>query len=363
MIPLILAASFTIIISAFCSLLEAMLLSTSTTDIESLKQSSPRKGAMLDKFKTDIEETSSAILSLNTVANTLGAVTTGVLASSYFGPETIWSQYIIPAGMTIGILVLSEVIPKNIGVIYRKSLQPHLVYSLYAVRFLMVPISLLCKSIVLQIIGEKNEEEVGDEDIKLLAEKSAKEGTLTVDESNMISNALSLDEVKVEEVMTPRTVVTAYEQSQTVGDIFEEDNNIPFARMPVYDDNIDNIVGLIRRRDMLKAKAADQDETTVKDIMLETVFIPENANGTNALKLFLKSHQQLAVVVDEFGSMSGVITVEDIMEHILGREIFEKDDVAIDMREFARRKKLNEASSKSREIKDNDSPIKESLNQ
>jgi CBS domain containing-hemolysin-like protein len=121
-----------------------------------------------------------------------------------------------------------------------------------------------------------------------------------------------------------------------VGEVFREFPNIPFARIPVCQKNLDDVVGLVRRRDLLKAKANDQDLETVGNLMQEISFIPETATIGNALQLTLKAHQQLLVAVDEFGSTAGVVTMEDVMEHILGREIFEKDDVAVDMRELAR---------------------------
>lgn len=346
MLLFFLAIIFTLGISAFCSLLEAVILSTTAAEIEALKQKDAHKGERLEKYKIDIEETSSAILGLNTVANTAGTAVTTSIAAIQWGADSKISILLVPVSLVLGILIFSEVIPKNVGVIYRKQLQPKLVVPLAIVRNIMIPTTLLCKALVLWIAGKSNAEQVGDEEIILLAQKSAKEGNLTQGESNMISNALKLDDIKVADVMTPRTVVTAFEQTRTVGELFQENANIPFARMPVYDDAIDNIIGLVRRRDLLKAKAEDLDKRTVKDLMQEIIFIPENANISHALQQFLKNHQQLAAVVDEFGSISGVVTVEDIVEHIIGQEIFEKDDVAIDMRELARRKKLSESSVK-----------------
>ena len=138
--------------------------------------------------------------------------------------------------------------------------------------------------------------------------------------------------------MTPRIVVTALPRTATVGEVFRDHPNIPFARIPEFGRNLDDIVGLVRRRDLLKAKANDQDIETVEKLMQEVQFVPETVTVAQALQQFLKTHQQIAVVVDEFGATSGVVSMEDIMEHILGREIFEKDDVAVDMRELARAK-------------------------
>ncbi len=343
MTALIIAVLFTLSVSAFCSLLEAMILSTTTAEIEQLKQKAPKRGALLEKFKSDIEETSSAILTLNTVANTLGATLSGGFAVKLFVDNPKFAVHYFPLILTAAILIFSEVIPKNIGVLYRPSIQPYMVYPLHWIRISMWPISQFCRVLVQLIAGKKNTEESGEEEIILLAEKSAKEGTLTTDESNIISNALSLDDVKVSEIMTPRTVVSAIDASATIGEVFARMPNVPFARLPIYEDNIDNITGIVRRRDLLKAKAEDRDSLTIKRLAQEVAFIPDTANAAHALQQFLKTHQQLAVAVDEFGSVSGVVTMEDIIEHILGQEIFEKDDIAVDMRELARRKQTAEA--------------------
>jgi len=320
-----------------------MILSTTTAEIESLKQKAPKRGELLERFKADIEETSSAILTLNTVANTLGATLSGGLAVKLWVDHPEFAVNIFPLLLTAAILIFSEVIPKNVGVLYRPSIQPLMVYPLHVIRFSMFPISWICKKIVNFVAGKKNTEESGEEEIILLAEKSAKEGTLTADESQIISNALSLDDVRISEIMTPRTVVSAIEASETIGEVFARMPNVPFARMPIYEDNIDNIIGVVRRRDLLKAKADDRDSLTIKRLSQEVIFIPDTANAAHALQQFLKTHQQLAVTVDEFGSVSGVVTMEDIIEHILGQEIFEKDDLAVDMRELARRKQTAEA--------------------
>ncbi|MEO6875548.1 MAG: CBS domain-containing protein, partial [Opitutaceae bacterium] len=168
---------------------------------------------------------------------------------------------------------------------------------------------------------------------------------------SIITNALALDDIRVSEIMTPRTVMTALKRSSTIGEIFREFPNLPFGRMPVFGKNIDDIVGLARRRDLLKAKANDQDLALVESVVHEIHFIPQTVTVANALQVFLKTQQQLLVVVDEFGSTAGVVTMEDVMEQLLGREIFEKDDVAVDMRELARAKQ--QKASKGRKI---DSP-------
>lgn len=333
---LVIAILFTLGVSAVCSVLEAMILSTTAVDIEGLRQKNPKLGDRLAKFKGEIEETSSAILTLNTIANTLGATLVGGLAQNIYGENSLlWFSI----GLTIGILIFSEILPKNIGVIYRRGLQPVLVPVLGLVRGSMAPLSKLCSVTINLVIQKKPDEAEAEDEIILLAEKSAKEGTLSTSERDMISNALSLDDITVGEIMTPRTVVMAYSQDSTVKDVLmENDNNIPFARLPVYQASIDKVVGIIRRREILLAMANGQSNRKIRDFMRRPTFVPEVGTVDEALKSLQSNNQQLAVVVDEFGSTVGVLALEDIFEHILGQEFFEKDDPAEDMRELARQK-------------------------
>jgi CBS domain containing-hemolysin-like protein len=332
---LILAIVLTLGVSFICSLAEALILSTTIAEIEALKRRRPRHGRLLETLKLGLEDTMSAILTLNTITNTLGSVMIGGLVTQLFGHAWLGAA---SALMAFAILVFSEVLPKNIGIAYRVALQPHVVQPLWWARRALTPVLYVCSLVVRTFIKSRPPAQTSEKEIILLAERGAMEGTLSKSESNIIANALSLDDVRVSEIMTPRTVVTTLRKNATVGEVFREYPNIPFARIPVCQKNLDDIVGLVRRRDLLKAKANDQDPETVGGLMQEISFIPETATAGSALQVFLKTHQHLLVAVDEFGSTAGVVTMEDVMEHILGREIFEKDDVAVDMRELARAK-------------------------
>ena len=329
------AVLFTLTTSFFCSLLEALVLSTTTAEIEGLKRSHPRRGLLFEQFRQNMDSTISTILTLNTMAHTLGSMVIGALAAHLFGDAAIG---VISGGLTLFILIFSEVIPKNLGVVYRVQLQPHVVYPLLWAQRVLYPIIWVCQLAVRVVIRKPVHYHASDREIMLLAEKGAKEGTLSRSESSIITNALSLDNVRVSGIMTPRNVVTALPRNATIGEVFREHASIPFARIPVYGRNLDDVVGLVRRRDLLKAKANDQDAELVEKLMQEVQVVPETVTVAQALQQFLKTHQQLAVVVDEFGATVGVVTMEDVMEQILGREIFEKDDLAVDMREFARSK-------------------------
>lgn len=340
-IVFILAIVFTIGVSALCSVLEAMILSTTTAEIESLKKSLPKRGERLERAKLDIEETSSAILSLNTIANTLGATIVGGLAVQ------IWSEhenvlFNISLTMALAILFISEIIPKNVGILYRASLQPVLIFPLIWICTIMTPISKVVGILVRFLLKSQEPETDSDEEIMLLAEKSEKDGTLSSNERTVINNALSLDEILVEAIMTPRTVVYSVDGAETIDSIFQKERNIPFARIPVYENQADNIQGIVRRRDILSAIAEDRDTLRISDLATDAIFVPDTATADDALQTFLKNHQQLAIAVDEFGNMSGVITMEDVIEHIIGQEIFEVDDPAVDMREFARKRQYAE---------------------
>ena len=189
---LVIAVALTISVSALCSILEAMILSTTTAEIENFKKRSPKRGKILEKYRLEIDETSSAILSLNTIANTLGATLAGGLAEKTFGDGSN-SILIFAGGMTLGILFFSEILPKNLTVIYRSEMLGSLVLPLVMVRILMSPFSKVCKFTMRAMVPPKEKSsERDEEEIILLAKKGAKEGTLSSDESDWVTNALKL---------------------------------------------------------------------------------------------------------------------------------------------------------------------------
>ncbi|MDB6167808.1 MAG: hypothetical protein JWM88_672, partial [Verrucomicrobia bacterium] len=293
---LVTAIILTITLSFVCSLFEAVVLSTTSADIQALKRLHPRRGELLEMIKHSLDQTISAILTLNTIANTLGAMLVGGLAAKLLDDTELG---VLTGLLTVTILVFSEVLPKNLGVAYRKTLQPAIVYPLWWMRRALLPVTYLSNLVVRPFIPAVHDTHASDEEIILLAERGAEEGTLSKSESSIITNALALDNIRVSEIMTPRTVVTALQKSATIGEVFREFPNLPFGRMPVYGRNLDDIVGLARRRDLLKAKANDQDLALVESLVHEIHFIPQTVTVANALQVFLKTHQQLLVVVDE----------------------------------------------------------------
>jgi len=330
---LALTICLTLFVSFLCSLCEAMILSTTYGETESLKERHPREGAAFERLKAHQEETITAILTLNTIANTFGSALVAGLAMRHYSDAALG---VVAGAMTLGILIFAEVIPKKFGAIHRLRLHLPTVYPLVFITSILRPVTYCCNVIVRLFVQHPVPTDDADEEIRQLAERGARHGTLSASESSIIANTLRLDDVRVSAIMTPRSVVGALRKNSTIGDVFRDFPNLHFGRMPLYGRNLDEIVGLCRRRDLLKAKAQDLDTDPLEKHMQEVHFIPETVTVADALQVFLKSHQKLLVVVDEFGSTAGVLSLEDVMETILGREIFEKDDMAVDMRELAR---------------------------
>src|ERR1700678_3264624 len=226
-LPLVIV--LTIGTSFFCSLCESIVLSTSIAEIEALKKTRPRRGALLETLKREIDATISAILTLNTAANSIGSLLVGALVVQIYGASGL-----APISIAFGavLLVFSEVLPKNIGIAHRRELQPYVVYPIRWLRRILLPVTWLCALVVRPFVGPPAKLHGSGEEIILLAERGAQEGTLSRSESSIIAGALSLDNVRVSEIMTPRTVVTALNRSASVGEVFKDHPTLPFGRMP-----------------------------------------------------------------------------------------------------------------------------------
>ena len=338
MVCLMITVVLTLLVSSICSMLEAVVLGTSQLQIESLKKISKNRGAILENMIAEIDKTTSAILTANTIANTFGATLAGAQFARLFGSSAA-TQYAFPAAMTISILVLSEILPKNIAIRYRTSLQKYIAYPLYWLCIVMTPLAGMASWIIGRIIPKHDTQKQSDDEIILLAEKGQRDGLITVQERDLIANSLSLADITIAEIMTPRTVVYAIDGSLTADEAFKMEGGLKFSRMPVYDDSIDNILGVVRRRDILTAVAEDRGSVKISELASAPMFVPENGSALAVLRQFIKRHQQMGIVVDEFSSLTGVVSLEDIFEHLLGSEIFDNDDIAVDMRELARTKR------------------------
>ena len=340
MFYLFITVFLTLAVSSMCSIFEAVILGTTPLEVESLKKRAPNRGVILENLVAEIDKTTSSILAANTIANTFGATLAGSQFAFLFGAD-MGAKYVFPAAMTVSILVFSEILPKNLAIFYRRRLQRAVAYPLYWLCILMTPVARATSLLIASITPRRARphEGGGDDEIILLAEKGRKDGLISSQERDLIANSLSLDDITIAEIMTPRTVVFALDESMTAEQAFKMEGGLKFSRMPIYRDSIDNITGVVRRRAIITAVADGRGGTRISQLATPAMYVPENGSALAVLRQFVKKHRQLGIVVDEFSSLTGVVSLEDIFEHILGSEIFDNTDVAVDMRELARRKR------------------------
>lgn len=327
--------------SMMCSLFEATLLSLSTTQVELMTESHPRQGLALKKFKDNIDRPITAILALNTISNTIGATVAGASAVALFGQQGLaWFS----VSFTLAILLFSEILPKTIGVTFCRSIAPYMIFPLRIMILVSTPLIWLAK-IVTRIVPNSNQtHHISAEELKIIASLSRKSGEIEADQEKVISNILQLGDKTVRQVMTPRTVTFSASQALTIKEAARMEGKWSMhSRVPIYDGEPDNVVGIVLSQDVLMAAAVGQDNIKLAQIMRPVHFVPETAPLDRIFIDFFERYQHLFVVVDEYGSVTGVISMEDIIEEIIGREIVDESDKARNMRELAmiRKKKLH----------------------
>ena len=320
-------------VSFLCSILEAIVLSTPQTFVNTLKTEQKRTASMWEHLKDDDSvRPLTAILTLNTVAHTMGAAGVGSQVQQIWGIEALT---LASAILTLAVLFLSEIIPKTLGAAYWRRLATPAAYLLTGLTkslfFLIGPIQFL-KS----ILPKSGHAMVTRDDVKAIADLGEIEGALEKTEEDIIHNLLGLRETMVEREMTPRTVVRAFDMSTTIKEILDENTILRFSRIPVYEEHIDNVQGLVIRSEILMAASRDEWDMTLEDIMKPIHTIPLESTMEYVLDVFLTNKQQFALVRDEFGGTSGIITMEDVIEALLGKEIMDETDEVEDMRELAR---------------------------
>jgi CBS domain containing-hemolysin-like protein len=341
---LIISVSFAILTSAFCSILEAALYSLSLSHIELLAQDRPQTASLLTKMKSNIDEPITAILTLNTIANTFGATVSGAAAAVVFGEnKLIWFSLFF----TMAILFFSEILPKTAGVVYNRQLAPYIAAPLQLMITILRPFIWLSQTVTRLIPNRDKDHQISAEELQAIAMISRKSGEIEKEQELVITNILKLGERTVRQVMTPRTVTFSLEKDLTIREAAElKDEWKIHSRAPVYGGNADNVVGVAMSRDVYMAATDNRQHLKLTHIMHPPHFIPETAPLNRVLFEFFERHQHLFIVVDEYGSVTGVISLEDIIEDIVGHEIMDESDRTKDMRELARvkRKKMNEDS-------------------
>jgi CBS domain containing-hemolysin-like protein len=321
-------------VSATCSLTEAALYSVRVPYVRQLAESGSRAGAVLQKFKTNMEHPIAAILILNTVANTAGAAIAGAEANALFGPRVLVSFSI---AFTLGILFFSEIIPKVLGVAHNRAVARSLAVPLDAVIVLFRPLLWLVGTISKWARPKGPLFAFPEEEVRQMAMLSAEEGSIYRFEADMVKNALALDQVVARDIMTPRTVVTKLSSGVTVKEAAAEIQEWTFSRIPVYDEeDPEKWVGVVLARDILAALAHDRFEQKIGELARPLDFVHDGTRGHVLLRDFLTSRRHLVGVVDEYGSVVGIVTLEDILESVLGQEIMDEVDKTADLQQLAK---------------------------
>lgn len=321
-------------VSFLCSILEAVLLSIRPSYLANLTVERPKAGKQVQRIKDQIDESLSSILILNTFAHTMGAAGVGAQALRVFGAQ--WETY-IAVSLTLVILFFSEIIPKTLGATFwRRLAVPSAFVIVWLVR-LVYPLVWMSTRLT-KLFSDGKEDEITREEIIALASLGHKGGALVSRENEYLANLLGLREIKTEKILTPRTVVHMLDENLSVTEALDHPQTRQFTRIPIYAGDSDNITGKVIRVDLFEAERRGQGAEPIRSIAREIIRVSEKLPVQNLLDLFIKSHVQLCLVEDEFGQTAGIVTLEDAIETLLGREIVDESDTVEDMQEMARDK-------------------------
>lgn len=332
-----------IFFSFLCSVWEAVLLSITPSYVSRMQMEKPRLGKRLSYLKDDIDRPLSAILTLNTIAHTVGAIGVGVQAGKLFGTAKInlyifevTYESLIAGLMTLAILILSEIIPKTIGATYWKQLTSFTVRSLKVLMLVLAPFVWLSKWVTHLIKKEGEMSVLNRADVAAMADAGLKSGAIDKEEKSIIQNLLRLENMQVKNIMTPRSVVFKLDENQTLGEIFTAYNPFQFSRIPVYNENTDNITGFILKDAILENIAADKHGRQAVEIRRKIFFVEDSLSVAGLLDKLILEKQHMTMVADEFGTVVGLVTMEDVIETLFGLEIIDESDKVADLQKLAR---------------------------
>lgn len=325
-----------IFVSFLCSVLEAVLLSVTPSYIESLKsKGKDLLSVKLKALKDDIDKPLAAILSFNTIAHTVGAAGVGAQASIVFGDEYLgW----VSAALTLLILIFSEIIPKTIGATFWRPLCGFSVSILQALIIAMYPLVMLSMLITKLLSGDEKKNSISREEVSAMADIGEKEGIFHKTESKMLKNMIRFRNIKAEDIMTPRTVIVMVQETQTIDELFKNPDFSKFSRIPIFKANRDDISGYVHKNDVLTCLAKDEHDKLLSEIKREIIMISKDAKLPELLDLLLVNKEHIALATDRYGGVSGMLTMEDVMETILGQEIMDEYDNIEDMQLYARKR-------------------------
>lgn len=323
-----------IFISFLCSLLESTILSVGPAYIAMLQKEKHHRANLLADLKLNIDKSLAAILTLNTISHTIGAAGVGAEVQKLYGNEYIAATSGV---LTFVILVFSEIIPKTLGAVHAKSLAPFCAVVIKYMIYLTYPFVVLSE-LLHDLLNSKGEEEgsITREEMIVTAEIGADEGAIQKNESLVIQNLLTLNKLEVRDIMTPRSVIFALDADDSVGEVFKEHKSIEFSRLPVYKDSPDSIIGVVLRYKLMEAYSQDLDDLKLEKLAKPIHSVPETITVAACMDQFIKRKEHIFMVVDEYGSPDGIVTLEDVVETLLGVEIVDEFDSVEDLRKHAR---------------------------
>lgn len=321
-------------VSFICSILEAVLLSITPSFIENHINEHPKTGLVVSRIKERLDESISSILILNTFAHTMGAAGVGSQALQVFGVE--W-ETLIAVLLTLSILYLSEIIPKTIGATFWQRLAVPAAYTILWLIRLVYPL-VWFSTIITRLFSKQKQNEISREEILAFAALGYKGGTLASQETEYLTNILRLKDIKTEQVLTPRSVMYVLDEELTVSQALENDQTRQFSRIPLYKDKHENITGLVSNRELFIAEREGRGDAQIKEYAKPVTRVSEQLPVQQLLDMFIKKREHLFLVEDQFGQAEGIVTLEDAIETMLGREIVDETDTIEDLQEFAKTK-------------------------
>ncbi|MAG75641.1 MAG: transporter [Colwelliaceae bacterium] len=319
-------------VSFLCSILEAVLLSVTPSYVAQAKKDKPRGGKVLSDVKENLDQSISSILILNTFAHTMGAAGVGAQAIRVFGEQ---KETLIAFLLTLAILYFSEIIPKTLGATFWRKLA---IPSAYVIGFLVrlvYPLVWVSAGLTRLFSSGKNEV-ISREEVLALAALSHKDGALVGQENQLVENILQLRDAKTVDILTPRTVVHAISEEMTVSEALSLEKTANFTRIPVYKDSIDAISGVVLKAHLYESERQGMGDIPVKEIASTIYHVSESFPVLNLLDVFIKRHEHIFLVEDQFGQTAGIVTLEDCIETFLGREIVDESDQVEDMQKLAK---------------------------
>jgi CBS domain containing-hemolysin-like protein len=320
-------------ISFICSIMEAVLLSTPVPFLRAKEAAGHKYAVRMISLKQTVDRPLSAILTLNTVAHTVGAAGVGAQAVQVFG-EAYFG--LVSAILTILILVLTEIIPKTIGTRYSRNLAPLASVVIRIMIIITYPLVVASAYFIRLVSNDKSEQTTSREEISALAHIGTVEGIFAEKENKIIQNLIRLRNVRVTEVMTPRVVVSAADEAMTLDEFLKNKDYLKYSRIPVYQGNDEHITGYVFRQKVFEKLAEDQVNLMLHDIKREITIVPNTKPLLSVWEMLLDKKEHIALVVDEYGGMDGIVTMEDIIESLLGFEIIDEKDTVADMQQYAR---------------------------